>query len=68
MPQHNHESRRWTKRRPAAGEKRFLLIACRVLWREFNYYSAQSPHDIEIVYLEQGLHDVPDRLRRSVRR
>jgi len=43
--------------------KRLRLIACRVLWREFNYYSSQSPHDIYTVYLEQGLHNTPDRLR-----
>lgn len=46
--------------------KRFRLIACRVLWREFNYYSAQSPHDVHTVYLEQGLHNTPDRLRTSL--
>jgi hypothetical protein len=45
------------------GRKHFLLIACRVLWREMNYYSAQSLHDITIAYLEQGLHNTPDRLR-----
>jgi hypothetical protein len=46
--------------------KRLLLIACRVLWREFNYYSAQSPHDVNITYIEQGLHNTPDRLRTTL--
>jgi len=48
------------------GRRRFHLIACRVLWREINYYSAQSPHDINVTYLEQGLHNTPDRLRATV--
>ena len=46
--------------------ERFLVIACRVLWREINYFSAQSPHDISIVYLEQGFHNTPERLRPSL--
>jgi hypothetical protein len=48
------------------GRKRLGLIACRVLWREFNHFGAQSPHDVEFVYLEQGLHESPDRLRAAV--
>ena len=51
---------------PSANKRRFLLIACRVLWRELNYYAAQSPHDFEFVYLKQGLHDTPELLRKSV--
>jgi len=50
-----------------AGMRRhFLLIACRVLWREMSYYSAQAPHDVNIIYLEQGLHNTPERLRSSL--
>jgi len=56
-----------TRNDPAPPERRrFLLIACRVLWRELNYYSAQSPHDFSIAYLEQGLHNTPDRLRAAL--
>jgi len=49
-----------------ADGRRFLLLACRVLWRELNYYSAQSPHELTIRYLEQGLHKTPDRLRAAL--
>lgn len=66
MAQQPRPTEMWKKQQSAGNERRFLLIACRVLWREFNYYSAQSPHDIAIVYLEQGLHDEPDRLRACV--
>jgi len=48
------------------GRRRYLLIACRVLWRELSYFAAQSPHDIEFAWLEQGLHNTPDRLRLAV--
>lgn len=46
--------------------KRFLLVACRVLWRELSFYAAQSPNDFEFIYLKQGLHDTPELLRRSL--
>jgi len=46
--------------------RHFVLLACRVLWRELNYYSALSPHDVIITYLEQGLHNTPERLRSTL--
>ncbi len=38
--------------------KKFLLIACKVLYRELSYLIALSPHSIEVVWLSQRLHDV----------
>jgi len=46
----------------------YALIACHVLWRELNFLTAQSSSVIYPVYLEQGLHQEPDRLRREVQK
>lgn len=45
---------------------KLILIACRVLYREFCYYAAISRNLVELRFLEQGLHMDPDRLRDSV--
>jgi len=42
---------------------KLCLIACRVLWREFSRFAAESAHEIHYRFLPQGLHLEPDRLR-----
>jgi len=46
--------------------KRFQLIVCKVLQREAYFCAARSPNVVDVVLMEQGLHDEPDRLRREV--
>lgn len=38
------------------------MIACKVLQREAYYCAARSENIVDIVFLEQGLHDTPDKL------
>lgn len=42
---------------------KYLLIACKVLKPEIEFCAAKSPQDIEIIWMEQGLHNTPDKLR-----
>jgi hypothetical protein len=42
------------------------LIVCKVLQREAYHCAAKSTHRVDVVLMEQGLHDEPDRLRREV--
>lgn len=51
---------------PVGSAKRFQLIVCRVLQREVYFCAARSPNVVDVVLMEQGLHDEPDRLRREV--
>jgi len=44
--------------RQSPDAKRFLLLACEVLYRELSHLSARSPHRIDPVWLSQGLHDL----------
>lgn len=46
---------------------RLQLIACKVLQREAYLCAARSPNIVDIVFLEQGLHNTPDKLRERVR-
>jgi hypothetical protein len=46
--------------------KRFLLLACHVLWRELSQAAAESVNEIFPVFLRQGLHNEPDNLRRQL--
>lgn len=39
------------------------VIACDVLNREISYLASQSKHYIDVTYLNQGLHNTPDKLR-----
>jgi len=48
--------------------KRLQLIVCQVLQREAYFCAARSPNVVDIVLMEQGLHDEPDRLRETVQR
>lgn len=48
---------------PASRTRRYFLIACHVLWREFCYYASQSKNSFNFNFLDQGLHCTPDLLR-----
>ncbi len=48
--------------------KRLQLITCKVLQREAYFCAARSPNVVDIVLMEQGLHNEPDRLRREVQK
>ncbi len=48
--------------------KRLQMIVCKVLQREAYSCAARSPNVVDIVLMEQGLHDEPDRLRREVQK
>ena len=48
--------------------KRLQLIVCKVMQREAYYCAARSPNMIDVVLMEQGLHDEPDRLRAEVQK
>jgi len=48
--------------------KRLQLIACKVLQREAYACAARSKNVVDIVLMEQGLHNEPDRLRREVQK
>jgi hypothetical protein len=50
------------------GGKRLQLITCKVLQREAYFCAARSPNMVDIVLMQQGLHDEPDRLRREVQK
>ncbi|MFA5783425.1 MAG: DUF1638 domain-containing protein [Phycisphaerae bacterium] len=45
---------------------RFQFIICSVMRREAEFCAARSPNQINIVLLEQGLHNEPGRLRSEV--
>jgi hypothetical protein len=51
----------------AHSAKRLQLIVCKVLQREAYFCAARSPNVVDVVLMEQGLHDEPDRLRAEVR-
>jgi len=48
--------------------KRLQMIVCKVLQREAYSCAARSPHVVDVVLMEQGLHDEPDRLRQEVQK
>lgn len=39
------------------------VIACDVLNREISFLASQSKNYIDVTYLNQGLHNTPDKLR-----
>lgn len=47
---------------------RLQFIVCKVLQREAYYCAARSTNVVDIVLMEQGLHDTPDKLRTEVQR
>lgn len=48
-----------------AGRK-YKIIACHVLWRELSYYAALSRNVFHFHFLQQGLHNTPDILRKEL--
>ncbi|MBN2010390.1 DUF1638 domain-containing protein [candidate division KSB1 bacterium] len=46
--------------------KHFHIIACHVLWREICFFSARMPHTFNFTFLQQGLHDTPEELRKEL--
>ncbi len=46
----------------------FQLIVCKVLQREAYLCAARSKNVVDVVLMEQGLHNEPDRLRREVQK
>ncbi|HEY5583338.1 MAG TPA: DUF1638 domain-containing protein, partial [Ruminiclostridium sp.] len=42
------------------------IIACDVLNREISYLASQSKHFTDVTFLNQGLHNTPDKLREMV--
>jgi hypothetical protein len=53
---------------PPGDAKRLQLITCKVLQREAYFCAARSRNVVDVVLMEQGLHDEPDRLRREVQK
>ncbi len=49
-----------------ARQRRFYLVSCHVLWRELCHFAARSRHVFDFHFLEQGLHNTPDELRRRL--
>jgi len=47
---------------------RFQFIACKVMQREAYFCAARSKNVVDVVLMEQGLHDTPDELRRQVQK
>ena len=47
---------------------RFQLVVCKVLQREAYFCAARSPNRVDVVLMEQGLHNEPDRLRGDVQK
>ena len=43
---------------------RLMVVSCAVLERELQLCASESKNDIELFFLEQGLHNTPDELRR----
>lgn len=38
---------------------KFKLISCEIFFREMEFLLKQSPHDIDVVFMQKGLHDIP---------
>ncbi len=39
-------------------KKRFIVLACEVLYRELCHVAARSPHIVDLRFVTQGLHDI----------
>jgi hypothetical protein len=48
--------------------KRFKLLACKALYREFSLLSSASENFIDATYMQQGLHDTPKLLKEALQR
>jgi hypothetical protein len=49
------------------GKIRLKLISCNVMNHEIRYCASRSVHRIDTEFLYQGLHELPDRLNRSLK-
>ena len=38
---------------------KFKLICCEIFFREINFLLEQSPHEIDVEFMQKGLHDIP---------
>ena len=46
--------------------KRLKVLACKVLYREISLLTSLCENFIDVTYLQQGLHDTPDILRKTL--
>ncbi|MHB9027603.1 MAG: DUF1638 domain-containing protein [Candidatus Latescibacterota bacterium] len=46
--------------------KKYFIIACHALWREFCHFTSLSPNIYNFHFLKQGLHNTPELLRKSL--
>lgn len=46
--------------------KRLKILACKVLYREICMLSSHCENYVDVTYLQQGLHDTPDLLRKAL--
>ena len=46
--------------------EKFHLISCHVLWRELCYFASRSRNIFDFHFLQQGLHNTPDILRKEL--
>jgi len=47
---------------------RLQFISCKVMQREAYFCAARSKNVVDVVLMEQGLHDTPDELRNQVQK
>ena len=45
---------------------KYFVISCHVLWREFCYTASLSENSFDFNFLDQGLHNTPDILRKNL--
>ena len=38
---------------------KFKLISCEIFFREMEFLLEQTPHEIDVEFLQKGLHDIP---------
>ena len=48
--------------------KRYKLLACKALYREFSFLSSASENFIDATFMQQGLHDTPKLLKEALQR
>ena len=46
--------------------EKYKVIACKVLSKELYTIASKSKNQIDILWLQQALHDTPDKLRRLI--
>jgi len=38
---------------------KFKLVSCEIFFREMKFLAGQAPHEIDVEFLQKGLHDIP---------